>query len=332
MRIITVSPGYNWKYRDFFYSFDKKIINGLIRSGHSVVPYSDRDVADSVFGMRTIGTPLANKRLLAMARSYTPDLIVLLQADLIWKSTLLDIKAINEECKIINIHCDLADNERRMQRLLKWKGAVDATLITSGGFPLAALRREGFNAGFIPNPTDTALEDVDCYTWPDKFFDIVYVSSVSSRAKRWALVRELAARAPDIRVGSFGADKRRVLGRDYFNILRGSRAALNWSERNDIDLYASDRIGQLFGVGACVCLARSSGFQRFFSAEEAIFFVDAEDLGDQLRAAKASGAWAEIGKAGQKRYRELFNETRVARYVVDYLGGGSLTDYEWAKV
>ena len=332
MRILSCSPGYNWKYQDFYYSFDKKIINGLIRAGHSVIPFSDRDFADRALGIRALGKGIANNKLLAIARSYRPELVVLLQADLITNATLRKIKGLTPNCQIVNIDCDLIDKERKKSRLLGRKGIVDATFITSGGFPLAELRKEGLRAAYIPNPTDSSLENEDCYSWSDKFFDLVYFSAAENHAQRWALARRVADLAPDIKVGTFGSDKRRVLGQDYFNVLKSSRTALNWSQRNDVPLYASDRIAQLFGAGICVCLARSTGLEEYLSAKEAIFFNDADDLVQRLRCVKQSGDWIEIGKAGRDRYRALFNETRVASYVIDYASGSSVKDYEWGHV
>jgi hypothetical protein len=331
-RIIACGPGYQGKYQHFYYSFDKKIINGLVRAGHAVIPLSDREITRSVGGIRAIGRLAVERQLLSLARSFAPDVVVLLQADQVPNSALLAVKSEYPNCLIVNVDCDAIINDERMQRLTMRRGIVDATLITSAGQPLDALRHGKLRAGFIPNPTDASLENADVYTHPDKFFDLIYVCANYKIGERWDLIRDIAREAPDLKVGSFGADKRRVLGQDYFNVLRSSRCALNWSHRNDVHLYSSDRISQLFGAGACVCMPRSIGFEMFLGDDDAIFFSDSDELIAKLRRIKSTEEWVDIAKQGQRTYRALFNETRVARYIMDFAFDVSLREYEWGAL
>jgi hypothetical protein len=328
MKIVICSPGYSNKYQDFYYSFDKKFISGFIRLGHSVIPFSDRDFA-SRFGIRPLGAPLANKKLLAICESYRPDLLVLFQAHLITNDAISTIKAMNHGCRVVNVDCDLIADPARQHRLLRRRPVADATLITSAGEPLRHLRKSGLRAGFVPNPTDASIENADSFAVAEKIWDLIYIAGAKSSADRWNLVRKVAANAPVLKVGTFGADKRRAFGQDYFNLIRSAKAALNWSHRNDIDLYASDRIAQLFGSGICVCLARSSGFSRYLGEDAAIYFDDADDLSTRVQRAVLDGSWVEYGRTGRDQYRRVFNETRVANYVLDFALGGDLSAYEW---
>jgi hypothetical protein len=87
MKILLVGPGNNHKYGGgFYYSFNRRLINGFIRSGHFVYPYSDRDTADYALGFRQIGGGFANKRLIDIARELQPDMLVLLLSYLITRS------------------------------------------------------------------------------------------------------------------------------------------------------------------------------------------------------------------------------------------------------
>jgi hypothetical protein len=332
MRVIACGPGYHGKYREFYYSFDKKIINGLIRAGHSVVPFSDRQITRSVGGMKAIGKLAVERQLLNLAYAYSPDVILLLHADQVSNSALSAIRQQHPHCRIVNIDCDLIMGDERERRIRNRKGYVDLTLITSAGEPLERIRRDGLRAAFIPNPTDTSIEDANVYADPDKFFDLIYVCASFKDHARWDLMRTIAREAPDLKLGSFGADKRRVYGIDYFNVLKQGRCALNWSARNDVSLYASDRIAQLFGVGSCVCLLRSAGFDRFLGESDAIFFDDADDLARRVRQASASHEWRAIAQSGQSTYRRLFNGTRVAQYAIDRLFESPLDEYEWGAI
>lgn len=66
--------------------------------------------------------------------------------------------------------------------------------------------------------------------------------------------------------------------------------------------------------------------------EQAIFFTDAAELIAQVRKAKKSGAWADIGKAGRERCRDLFSEVCVAKYLVDFATESSLAAYELGQL
>lgn len=328
MRVILVGPGINYRYATFFYSLDKKLRNGLIRSGHGVTIMSDRDVADTAMGLRFLGRRFANAKLLEIVDAFRPDLIVMSQAHLISREALAEAKRLQPGLAIANVDCDLLTPKSR-DRLVDLKGVVDATFLTSAGAPLAELRAAGLNASFLPNPTDASLEDGNTYDLDEHAFDLVYVSKASQRSQRWQFTRELAERSKSIDVGIFGTGTR-IFGQEYFRLLAQARAALNWSERNDVPLYASDRIAQLFGAGNCVCLYAGSGFQQFFGPQDALFFRDSEQLAGKLRSVRG-GQWREIARRGQQRYRSLFNETRVAQYVIDFTFGGDLSGYEWGK-
>jgi hypothetical protein len=328
MKIVVCFPGYSNKYQDFYYSFDKKFINGFIRLGHSVIPFSDRDYA-SRFGVRSLGTPLANRKLLSICESYRPNALALFQAHLISNGTLSTIKAMVPGCRVINVDCDLIADEARQRRLLQRLPVADATLITSAGEPLMHLRRSGLRAAFVPNPTDASMENADSFSVAEKTWDLIYIAGARSTSDRWTLVRKVEAAAPTLKVGTFGANKKRAFGEDYFNLIKSAKTALNWSVRNDIDLYASDRIAQLFGSGICVCLARSSGFHRYLGEGAAIYFHDADDLSTKVQRAVKDGSWADYGRAGRDRYRQLFNETKVAKFVLDFALDGDLSAYEW---
>jgi hypothetical protein len=278
-----------------------------------------------------LGKIAVERHLLNVARSYEPELIVLLQADQVSNEALRAVREEHPNCRIVNVDCDLIVEER-VPRVLSRRGTVDATLITSAGAPLELMRREGLRAGFVPNPTDASLENADAYAVAEKFFDLIYISGMRKAGNRWDIIRAVAQRASDLRVGSFGADKLRVLGQDYFNVLKQSRCALNWSARNDLHLYSSDRIAQLFGAGACVCLPRSTGFDMFLGEAEAVFFADVDDLVVKLRRVKSTEEWKEIARSGRDKYRALFNETRVARFLLDFVFDGPVKDYEWGAV
>ncbi|MEN2494325.1 MAG: hypothetical protein TECD_00216 [Hyphomicrobiaceae bacterium hypho_1] len=332
MKIITVGPGINNKYARFFYAMDRKIRNGLIRLGHDVTHVSDRDIASNALGPRLLGKRLANNKLLEVADAIHPDYLILFQAHIINPKTLFTLKKKLPNCKIANIDNDLMYTEARFQRLLNLKKSIDVTFITSAGEHLARLRREGLHIFYLPNCTDSSIEEGNPLDDINLSYDFVYFAGDVIQSPRWKLPLEIASIAPDIKCGFFGYGKTRIFGSNYFQILKTSKIALNWSMINDLHLYSSDRISQLFGTGRCVCLYAGSGFQRFINEGEAIFFTDANDLVRKIRTALHEDKWRQIAQKGQQCYRILFNEKRVAQYIINVAFDIDISKYEWCDI
>lgn len=330
MEIVTVGPGISNRYARFFYASDRKIRNGLVRLGHNVTHISDRDVASSALGLRYLGRELANRKLIEVVEAIQPDLIILFQAHLITSKTLSKIKNSISHCKIANVDNDPMTIKTRVLRLLNLRDIVDATFITSAGEHLEELRTGGLHTSYIPNCTDASMEMGNPYDDTKLSYDLSYFAGDPLWAERWKLPLEVADIAPDIKCGFFGHGKNKIYGRAYFDLLKESKIALNWSGRNDIYLYSSDRISQLFGTGRCVCLYSETGLQKFFSEDEAIFFEDANDLAGKIRLALRDNKWQSIADKGQKRYRNLFNEKRTADYIIDFTFDKDISAYEWS--
>lgn len=333
MRIVLCGPGYKNKFAGFYYSYDKKFLNGLIREGHNVIHFRDRDESRIAHtALPFIGNTRSNHSLLEVCEHFRPQMVALFHADVVSNSTLDAIRALSPGVRIVNVDCDALIDGHVMKRMTERGPKVDLSFVTTAGEPLARLRAAGVKAHYIPNPTDPSMEDIDAFAIEEKSADLVYVSSYGPRAAQWAFVEEVTRRAAGLRVAGYGAGKQRLLGRAYFEALARAKAALCWSKYNDVPLYSSDRIAQLFGSGLCVCLPRSAGFQRFIGEDDAVFFSSAADLAQRLSRIVADGSWRTIGRAGRDRYRALFSERRLSRFLVDATFGAPLRDYEWADI
>ena len=72
-----------------FFNTGKRINNGFIRSGSSVLEFSDRDIQKNYKSYSDIyGSKILNEKLLKTCFNYKPDLIVLGHADLVSRDTL----------------------------------------------------------------------------------------------------------------------------------------------------------------------------------------------------------------------------------------------------
>src|SRR5690625_1859211 len=228
MRILVCSPGYSDKFASFYYSFDKRFINGLIRLGHSVVHISDRDANRAAWDLPKLGTWLASRQLLTVASAYRPELILLFHADKISDQALQRLKREHPAAPIINIDCDPIETPRFRERALRRGAHVDATLITSAGVSLETLRQAKLRAAYVPNPADPSLDDIDGAP-AERPWDMVYITAASPDCGKWAVAKSVAAEAPDLKIGMFGSREHRIFGRDYYDILASSKTALNWS-------------------------------------------------------------------------------------------------------
>jgi len=306
MRILVISPGYNKKFEGFWYSFDKRFINGFIRNGHHVVHLSDRDLADSVLGIRQIGKIHANLKIKRVARALQPHLIALFHASLVTNDTLADIKK-ETGARVANIDCDLIRGNR-LKRLIQRKPVVDHTFITSAGPPLDWLHQVGMPASFVGNPVDPSI-DIPVDPNREKNYDLVYFATAKLDSPRWQLINEVERIAPELKIGKFGMG-RRISGVDYYDILSSTKFALNWSAVNDERYYSSDRIAQLFGAGVGVCMPESSRYEDFLEQGSAIFFVDEFDLSEKIQ--NNLKRYLEYGEKGRQAYMREFNTFGVA--------------------
>jgi len=78
MRILQIGNFERKRNFRFFYNTDYKLYDGLVRNGHFVLPFSDRDTAreSNIFSSRQFGAKKANKKLLEVCDTIEPDFIL----------------------------------------------------------------------------------------------------------------------------------------------------------------------------------------------------------------------------------------------------------------
>jgi hypothetical protein len=134
-----------------------------------------------------------------------------------------------------------------------------------------------------------------------------------------AFVVALRRQIPDLSLhlaGLCGAPH--LNGAPYQAALGACAMGLNASRRNDLFLYSSDRLAQMVGSGQVALVDRATGFETLFSPAEMGFFADLDELAGLVRALRADAPQRQaIAAAGRARYHALFNETRVAQYVME---------------
>lgn len=327
----------------FLHNTTVKLNNGLIRNGHTVIPFSDRDVAraSTIFGHRRWGRRGVNAALLALCREARPGLLLLTHADMIDAATIAEIREQLPDVKVVQINVDPLFEAENVTRIEAKMPVVDATLITTAGPQLAALVQPGRVVGFLPNAVDWSIETGQAHLHERLDHDFFYACGNPARPLRmvcgraWNMddfIGELLAAVPGARPllgGALGRPQLRAAG--YQTALEHVAIGLNISRRADSHLYSSDRLAQMAGNGLAVLMERATGYDTLFDDDQMGFFSSFEELADMLRRLIAEPARRRaMAEAGRARYHALFNERIVAGYVHDVaFGRHDPAGYAW---
>ena len=327
----------------FLHSVGPKLSRGLIRAGHAVVDFADRDAArmGNVFGSRKFGIAAANRALARMASDMRPDLLLLGHADTITASTIATLRRTMPAMRVLQWNVDPMFEPDNIARLRAKLDVVDATLVSTAGDALKPLRRAGMALGFLPNPVDFSIESAQAHLLETPEFDLFYACGHPASPPRhvfgqaWNMNDFFAALrplVPGMRAKLAGIDGNpTIAGGAYQDALGRSAAGLNISRRQDALLYSSDRLAHMAGNGLAVLIDRGTGYDSLFTGRHMAFFTTMEELASQIRRLMAEPAWRQaMAGAGRARYHDLFNETAIARYVVDVaFGTHDPKRYEW---
>ncbi|HXQ10190.1 MAG TPA: glycosyltransferase [Caulobacteraceae bacterium] len=309
---------------------ERKLTNGLIRNGHQVIAFSDREaaMAGSPFGPhRAGGLGYANRALTDLCTAVEPEVLILGQTDLIRPQSVGDLRARLPSMRVLQWSVDALFEPGNMERLTRNFPVVDATLVTTAGDALAPLVRPGKRVGFLPNPVDLSIERGENHLKADPPFDLFYacgnpadLREVGGRAWNMdAFARALMQALPTLKPRWVGLMGQPTLGgAAYQRAIESAALGLNVSRRTGQFLYSSDRLAHLAGNGLAVLIERSSGYGHLFTDDEMAFFSTFDDLVGQIdRLVNDPVRRMSLAAAGRARYHELFNEQRVAAYMLD---------------
>ena len=132
MRVLHVSNFVQRHKGRLFWNHAFKISNGFIRNGHSVYNFSDRDVSKINLINKFNNEKNTNLDLISTAKNYNPDLLVIGHADKIHNITILKLKKINPNLKIIEWNVDNYSLDNTENKLKHRSKVVDHIFITNG--------------------------------------------------------------------------------------------------------------------------------------------------------------------------------------------------------
>ena len=114
--------------------------------------------------------------------------------------------------------------------------------------------------------------------------------------------------------------QKQVEGVDYTNALSNTRMGLNYSRRNDIPLYSSDRIAQLTGNGLLTFSPRIPEFTKLYAEDELVYFDHVDDLIEKVNHYHSYPEQAaQIAEKGWQRAHSTCAVERVVRFMEETL-------------
>ena len=93
---------------------------------------------------------------------------------------------------------------------------------------------------------------------------------------------------------------------------------LNLSRGAPTKYYSSNRIASILGNGLLTFIDKKTQLDDFFSNKEVIFYNNIDDLASKIKYySKNDTLRKKIAKSGQNKYFKLFNESKIAKHIVN---------------
>jgi glycosyltransferase involved in cell wall biosynthesis len=314
-----------------FFNTGRRINNGFIRLGHSVLGFSDRDIQKYYKSIGDYkGAKTLNDKLRKTCYNYKPDLVVLGHADLISAEQIAELREDYPNTRFSQWFLDPLnklgpDYERNKKRILDKMHVVDASFSTTSPDVLSFLNK---NKNFyIPNPSDRSFEILNNFNTScnvDVFFALSHgvhrgVLKEGKTDDRIIFLKKLMDKTPDVKFDLYGIDKVQPIWADhYFKTISNAKMGLNLSRGNAIKYYSSDRITQIIGNGLVCLIDEKTQYRNFFDEKEMIFYSNVNDLSEKIsRLSQDDKLRQKIAYNGKKKYMKFFNSTLVAQYIIE---------------
>ena len=312
-----------------FFNTGRRINNGLIRSNHSVLTISDRDIVSYHRSLKDFdGSKKLNSKIIETIGNYLPDLIILGHADLVNLSTLKFIRKNYPLIKITQWFLDKMNEtwKKNKRRFLDKIELMDCSFCTTSPDVLSFPKRN--KIFFIPNPADSSFETLKCYKNKHPIYDLFFAMShgvhrgILKKGKfdqRSLIINKLINKNPNIKFDLHGVGDKQPLWSDDFKLsLIKSKMALNLSQGKPTKYYSSDRIAQLIGNGILTFVDIKTKLNKFFSNNEVIFYESMDDLSKKINFYKINHKIRnKIARKGRNKYHKHFNSTKIAEFIIN---------------
>jgi len=330
-----------------FFNTGRRLNNGFIRLGHSVLGFSDRDIQKYYKTLRDFkGSRILNEKLKKTCYNYKPDLIITGHADLLSREQIQELKEDNPNTKFAQWFLDPLnkngpDYERNKARIMDKIDLMDGTFVTTSPSALNFLKDKE-KSFYIPNPSDSSFETLNNFKRScsvDVFFALshgVHRGKLKSGKidDRIIFLNKLQKKTTDVKFDLYGINKVQPIWADhYFKTIYNCKMGLNLSRGDAIKYYSSDRITQIVGNGLVCLIDIKTQYNNFFNDNEMVFYKNIDDLSEKIqRISFDEKLRKKIGRNGKIKYMKYFNSNIVAQYIIEKtLGITSKNSYLWEK-
>ena len=311
-----------------FYNTGKRINNGLIRLGHSVLEFSDRDIVSYYRSINDLnGSKKLNLKLIQVISNYLPNIIILGHADLIKNETLDFIKKNYPQIKIVQWFLDRMDTTwlKNKKRFLDKINLMDASFCTTDPNSLILPKKEKIY--YMPNPVDESFEILHNYKSSNFNNDVFFAMShgvhrgILKKGKfdeRENFLNKVIKKSPDIRFDVYGLhDRQPVWADNFINAISQSKMGLNLSQGKPTKYYSSDRFSQIIGNGLLLLIDEKTKFDDFLNKNEIVLYKNTDDLSEKIeKYSNDDKLRKKIAKNGRDKYFKYFNSTIIADFII----------------
>ena len=315
-----------------FFNTGRRINNGLIRLGHSVLGFSDRDIQKYYKSIKDIkGSKTLNEKLRKTCYNYKPDIIILGHADLISSDQIGELRNDYPDTRFCQWFLDPLnkngpDFTRNKERILDKIQFMDSSFITTCPSALKFLPKNR-NSYYLPNPADDSFETLNNFNKNcnvDVFFALSHgvhrgVLKIGKIDDRIKFITDLTNITPNVKFDIYGLNKVQPIWADhYFKTIANAKMGLNLSRGAPIKYYSSDRITQIVGNGLVCLIDEKTEYGNFFTNKEMVFYKNTNDLSEKIiKISSDEKLRKSIAKAGKKKYLKYFNSTKIAKFIIE---------------
>ena len=341
LKIINLyNQGQKLNHRLYNISLGKKFTNGFIRNGHDVIEISDRDYLrnNKTFNIMPNKINFQNF-LINTFKNYNPDFLFFGHTKNLNTDILDEFKSINRNLIISQWNEDpvmkgLNYSKQNISNINLYANYVDHNFITTDP-SIVKNKIHSQNLHFFFVPVDKNIERYSVFKMRPKN-DLFYAMSHGvNRATlkegvedtRINFLNGLIKKIPKIKYDFYGfSNKQPIWGNDFNNALVNSKMGLNLSRGKPTKYYSSNRIASIMGNGLLTFIDKKVDMIDFFNKNEIIFYKDINDLSDKiLFYSKNDNLRRKIAENGKKKYFQLFNEKRIANYIIQKSLGNKIS-------
>ena len=334
IKIINLyNRGQKLNHRLFNISLGKKFTNGFTRNGHDVLEISDRDFikSDKTFNLLQNSRANFQNYLIETFKNYNPDLLFFGHTRNIDLNTIVELKSLNKNLIISQWNEDpvmpgLNYSKQNISNISLYSNSVDHNFITTDPTVLKkTVNSENFHFFFVP--VDRNIERFNVFNMNPKK-DLFYAMShgvnrailkKGTEDNRVEFLDKLVKKISKIKYDFYGfSNKQPIWGNNFNNALINSKMGLNLSRGEPTKYYSSNRIASVIGNGLLTFIDKKVQMSDFFNNNEIISYNNISDLADKIKFYSSNDRLRKkIAENGKKKYFKLFNETKVAKYIID---------------